>query len=362
MKTKSIKVCIIWNLFLSLLSAVLTTGILFLLFFGIMELMSQEIYDKFLEFCYSSTTSMTETSIVMMLLYLLNAIAVFVCRLNGITDEIKEISINIHKLAQGDFREKLLIKSNHELGNLANDINLMSDRIDEYIKKEQRWNEERYNMITNMSHDLKTPMMSIAGYIDLIKSGRYEDENELSEYCEIASRKTEELSTAINQLFELSKLNSNALQLQKIDINLNEFMEQVIISYIPLFEEKKMDFRILIPKNIQILIDPVLMKRVFENIISNAIKYAGSGKHLEISAKQDDGQLTIHFINDGPVIPQEDLDCIFERYYRAKKNLVHEGNGLGLAIAKTIVQLHGGEINAASDQEKTDFFLTFNTD
>jgi len=72
--------------------------------------------------------------------------------------------------------------------------------------------------------------------------------------------------------------------------------------------------------------------------------------------------LTIHFINDGPVIPQEDLDCIFERYYRAKKNLVHEGNGLGLAIAKTIVQLHGGEINAASDQEKTDFFLTFNTD
>lgn len=74
-----------------------------------------------------------------------------------------------------------------------------------------------------------------------------------------------------------------------------------------------------------------------------------------------DNQVTIHFINYGPMIPKEDMDYIFERYYRAKKNLVHEGNGLGLAIAKTIVRLHDGEINVSSNKEKTDFFLIINT-
>lgn len=297
------------------------------------------------------------TSLVIMIFYLVNAILIFIYRLNEITDSIKKISFNIHKLAQGDFSDKLFIKSNHELGSLANDINLMSDKIDAYIKNEQKWNEERYNMITNMSHDLKTPIMSIMGYIDLIKNNKYKDENERNTYCEVVSKKSEELNAAINQIFELSKLNSSALQMQKISVKLNAFVEQVIISYIPLFEQKGIDFRICIPSDISITMDPNLMKRVFENIISNAIKYASSGKYLEISAENKDNQVTIHFVNHGPMIPKEELEHIFERYYRAKRNLVNEGNGLGLAIAKTIVQLHDGEMNVISDEEKTDFFI-----
>lgn len=350
-----------WNLFLSLLLAAFATGIVFLLFFGTMQLISQNVYAKFLDFCYSTMTAITITSLVVMLFYLLCTILIFTYRLNEITDSIKTISLNIHKLAQGDFREKLYIKSNHELGSLANDINLMSDQIDTYIKKEQSWNEERYNMITNMSHDLKTPIMSVIGYIDLIKNNKYKDEKERNTYCEIVSKKSEELSAAINQLFELSKLNSNALQMQKVSVKLNEFMEQVIISYIPLLEEREMDFKILISSELSITMDPILMKRVFENIILNAIKYASSGKYLEIGADKEGNQVTIHFINHGPMIAKEDLEHIFERYYRAKRNLDNEGNGLGLAIAKTIARLHGGDIHVTSEKEKTDFFLTFNT-
>ncbi len=358
LKIRSIKVSIIGNLFISLILAVFSTGVLFLMFFGSMEFISQKTYDDFLIQCYSTMTTTLVFSMVLMLIYLLNFIVIFVFRLNEITDTIKKISMNIHKLAQGNFQEKLSVKSNHELGVLANDINKMSDQIEEHIKDEQRWNEERYHMITNISHDLKTPIMSISGYMELIKSGKYKDEDERYNYCEIVSKKTEELSTAINQLFELSRLNSNTLHLKKVDVNLNEFIEQVMVSYIPLLEEQKMDFRIQIPVSIRFFIDPTFMKRVFENIILNAIKYASSGRLLDICAEELDNRITIHFTNYGPKISEEDIIHIFERYYRAKKNLANEGNGLGLAIAKTIVLLHGGEIDVISDEEKTDFYIT----
>ena len=360
MKTKSIKVSIIGSLLVSLLLAGVTTGLVLLLFFGMLEIISRNAYAEFLHFCYASATAMTVTSMIILLLYILFTLIFFVHRLNDITDTISKISANIHKLAQGDFGEKLAVKSDHELGTLADDINRMSERIGAYIKKEQKWNEERYNMITNMSHDLKTPVMSICGYLDLIRDGRYQDEEERNSYCEIASRKAVELSDAINQLFELSKLNSAALQLQKVKINLNEFVEQVMISYIPVFEEKKMSFRIQIPADIMIFVDPVLMKRVFENIISNALKYAESGKYLEIRTEQKDRRIIIHFVNYGPMIAQEDLAHIFERYYRVKRNQVREGSGLGLAIAQTIMRLHDGEIGVSSKEKETDFYLELN--
>lgn len=335
------------------------TGVGMLLFFGIMEFISYEMYEKFLKYCYSTTFSMIMTSVFLMLVYLLFFVIIFVIRLNEITDTIKKISTNIHKLAQGDFREKLSVNSNHELGDLANDINIMAERIDIYIKNEHSWNEERYHMITNMSHDLKTPVMSISGYIDLLKNGKYKDEDERNSFCEIISNKTNELSVAINQLFELSSLHSNTLQLQKVKVQLCEFMEQVVLSYIPMFEEREMNFRISIPSQISIMIDPGLMKRVFENIILNAIKYASCGKYLDICAETDGDNMVLHFINYGPMIPQEDLEHIFKRYYRVKRNLDQEGNGLGLEIARTIVELHEATIQVLSTEEKTDFYLVF---
>lgn len=346
-----------WNLFISMLAAAIITFFIFIVFFGMIEFVSQEMYAKFLKFCYSSTTAIIITSFVILLIYLGSMLFIFTYRLNEITDYIKKISDNIHKLAQGDFREKLPIASDNELGCLAKDINVMSDKIDAYIRSEKKWNEERYNIITNMSHDLKTPIMSIDGYIHLIKKKKYADEKEYDAYCEIISEKSEELNKAINQLFELSKLNADGFELEKNTIRLKEFMEQIIVSYIPLLEEKSMSFQVLIEPDIYITVDPVLMKRVFENIILNAIKYASSGKYLDIKAVEQGSQVAIHFINYGPMIPKDDIEHIFNRYYREKKNLKNEGNGLGLAIAKTIVQLHDGTISVTSDVEKTDFYL-----
>ena len=135
MKTKSIKVSIIGSLLVSLLLAGVTTGLVLLLFFFFFFIVSQTAYAEFLHVCYASMTAMTLTSLVILALYIFFTLVFFVHRLNDITDTISKISQNIHKLAQGDFGEKLAVKSNHELGNLADDINRMSDRIDAYIKK-----------------------------------------------------------------------------------------------------------------------------------------------------------------------------------------------------------------------------------
>ena len=155
----------------------------------------------------------------------------------------------------------------------------------------------------------------------------------------------------------MSKLNSDGCELKKSNIRLKEYIEQVIISYLPLLEEKNMGFEILIGQDTYVEVDPLMMKRVFENIISNTIKYASGGKYLTIRSAKQEGRVEIHFINYGPVIPEDDIEHIFNRFYREKKNLVHEGNGLGLAIAKTIVQLHGGRISVSSDEERTDFCI-----
>lgn len=356
-KIKSIKLSIMWNLLISMILAVIITFFIFIFIFVMIHLISQETYEKLLKFCYSDTIAMIVTSFVILLVYLGCTITVFTYRLNEITDYIRKISNNIHKLAQGDFSEKLAIESNNELGCLAEDINIMSDKIEGYIKSEKKWNEERYNIITNMSHDLKTPIMSIDGFVQLIKNKKYANEKECDEYCEIISKKSKELSKAINQLLELSKLNEDGVQLEKSTLGLKEFVEQIMVSYFPLLEKRKMDFQISIEPDVSVTVDPVLMKRVFENIISNAIKYASSGRYLNIIAEQQGSQVTIHFINHGPMIPKHEIEHIYDRFYREKKNLENEGNGLGLAIAKAIMRLHDGTISVTSNEEETDFSI-----
>lgn len=356
-KKNSIKLSILWNLLISIIAGAVITLLLFILFFGAVQLISQKTYSKLMKLCYANTAAMMVTSLVILLVYLAAIIVIFTYRLNEITECIKKISNNIHKLTKGDFRDKLPIENENELGCLARDINIMSDQIDEYIKSEKKWNEERYHIITNISHDLKTPIMSIDGYIQLIKKKSYSDEKEFDAYCKIISNKSQELNNAINQLFELSKLNSEGFKLDKSVIRLKEFMEQIVITYIPLLEEKAMDVHILIKPDILINVDVNLMKRAFENIIMNAIKYASSGKYLDVKADQLGDRIVIHFVNYGPMIPLQDMEHIFDRYYREKKNLKSEGNGLGLAIAKTIVQFHDGSIGVTSEEEKTDFYI-----
>jgi len=338
------------------------TFIIFLGFFIMLQLISYEYYANFLNHYNESFSMMMETNVTFIIIFIVIAFVLFCYRMNKITNYIKKISQNIHTLANGDFSEKLSIENKNELGQLARDINIMAEKTEEYIQKEKRFNDERYNMITNMSHDLKTPIMSIDGYAQLIKNKKYENSEELDKYCDIIARKSKELNLAINQIFELVKINANDFKIVKQTLHLREFIEQVLAEYIPQFEKEEMEYRIDLLEDIVIDADPMLMIRVFENIISNALKYAKAGKYLDIKVNKRNGKIYIYFINYGPKIEADDLQNIFHKYYREKKNVENEGSGLGLAIAKTIIELHGGTLKVSSSDEQTEFVVVFKSE
>lgn len=355
MKIKSIKVQIAAYLAESIILALICTAVTFIIIFLAMHIISMDFYNYVLTDYDKNINIMLVINLVGIVIFLLYEILLFSWRMNTITGHIGTIADCIHNIAGGDFEDKIKIRNENELGRLANDVNIMAGQIGALIENEKQWNDERYNMITNMSHDLKTPIMSINGYADLLKNKKYSSENEFSDYCDIISRKADELNISINQLFEMSKISSNEFSLELKLINARQFVEQIIIAYIPQLENHKMECRINIPDNVFIKTDPQLMARVFENIIGNSLKYASSGKYIDIIAEETNNVIALSVINYGPMIPENDLNNIFSRYYREKKNDKRDGSGLGLAIAKRIVELHNGIIKVSSSIQKTEF-------
>lgn len=360
MKTKSIKTKIIWNFFISTVLAFILTTFVGITVFAAFEIVSQEAYANFLNQYNTDSALMLLVTAIGSIVFMINLFWIFSYRINSITKYIKELSENIHQIAHGNFAETVSVKGSDELSVLAQDINIMSQDIQEYIKNKQQWNDERYNIITNISHDLKTPIMSIDGYIDLVKHKKYCDLAEHDQYCDIISRKSKELDLAINQLFEFLKYNSNDLKIEKTFINLRQFVEQVLMSYIPVFTQNDMTYRIDVDGNMKIFADPQMMLRVFENIISNAVKYASKGKYLDIKSEHKDGMTVISFINYGPLLDESQLDKIFNKYCREKNNTENEGTGLGLTIAKAIVEQHNGNISVTSNPDQTVFKVCLN--
>lgn len=243
-----------------------------------------------------------------------------------------------------------------ELGVLASDVNKMAYKLNEHINREIEWERQKYNLITNLSHDLRTPLTSILGFLELIEKCTKEDEK-INRYCNISLEKAKKLKVSIDQLFEFTKINNSDLKLDKIKIRLEELVEQSIMGFIPAFEENHMNYEIISKsKEIKINADPILLARAFENIISNSIKYASEGKLLKIIMYKQEDNVSIKFINYGQQISDEDIKNLFDRFYRIERLCdKKEGTGIGLAIVKTIIELHSGKIKVTSSKEETVF-------
>jgi signal transduction histidine kinase len=276
--------------------------------------------------------------------------------MNKITDYIEEISKVLNLVSTGNMDVSIPIKRKDELGALASDVNKMTYNLNELMKKEREWEKQKNNLITNLSHDLRTPLTSILGFLELIEKGINNDEK-LKHYCNISLEKAKKLKSSIDQLFEFTKINNADLKLNKTKISIEALIEQVIMGFIPVFEDNNMEYRIISKsKGLKINADPVLLVRAFDNIISNAIKYASEGKYIDIIVDKENDMAVVKVINYGEQIKQEDLTNLFNKFYRVEKSCdKREGTGLGLAIVKTVIELHSGEINVISAKEKTEF-------
>ena len=275
-------------------------------------------------------------------------------------NHLSEIMEEIHHIAQGNFHHQIEVKYDNDLNHLVTDVNNIILQIQQVIADERHIEHTKNELITNVSHDLRTPLTSIIGYLDLIEQDRYRDEIELRHYTAIAHEKAQSLEHLIDELFEYTRMQDNRLILNKTPINIAEILGQLITQNHIFFKEADVICREKIATNgLYVLGDGEKLARVFDNLITNAIHYGKDGKYIDISASEINGMPIITITNYGTPIPSIDLPHIFDRFYRAEKSRSKHtgGSGLGLAIAKSIVTHHDGTIEAQSNLESTSFIV-----
>ena len=262
-----------------------------------------------------------------------------------------------NQMAAGDLDKIIEIDCKGDTKKLGDNINIISSLLKDVTIQERKAQQTKADLITNVSHDLRTPLTSIKGYLGLINGDNYRDEVQLRYYVDIAYEKSKELEVLINDLFELTKVQNNSITLDKIDIDLAELLNQIIFQFGYQFESEKIKERSFFSEDKLIIsADPNKLVRAFQNLINNGIKY-GTGEFLDIYAYKKNDYAVVDVISYGNPIPAVELPYIFDKFYRVDKsrNKNDGGSGLGLAITKSIVSLHGGIITAQSDGEKTIF-------
>ncbi|EOP54217.1 sensor histidine kinase VanS1 [Bacillus cereus VDM021] len=271
---------------------------------------------------------------------------------------IKQMIDEIRYIADGNFNHKVSILQHNYLEDLATGVNHIVEQLKVSIEEERQTEQAKSELITNVSHDLRTPLTSIVGYVNLIHHDNYRDEVELRHYIQVIYDKVNRLNMLMNDLFEYTRVQNNELQLNTVPIDIIELLGQLSVQFRMQFQEANIECRPSFPpEKLMALADGDKLVRVFENLIINAMTYGNDGKFIDITAYQDGNMIVIDITNYGQPIPSTDLAHIFERFYRVEKSrsAYTGGSGLGLAIAKSIVEIHDGTIEVYSDTEQTTF-------
>lgn len=287
---------------------------------------------------------------------------------------LNDLSESIQEVSYGNYDQNLAIEYDDELGLLAANINglaktLKDAEIEANILREnerlaydaeRKAEEQKNEMITNVAHDLRTPLTSIVGYLDLIKDNQQLTPQQVHQYSEVAYNKALRLQAMMDDLFEYTKLDSAKIKMHVNAINVSELILQLVDEFYPNFQEHRVTAVLSIPeKPLYVIGDGQLLARVFENLISNALKYGYDDSELKVQMIEEDENITIKIMNHGHTISEKDLPNLFEKFYRSdeSRGTSQGGTGLGLAIARQIVDMHKGQILVTSMNELTTFIV-----
>ena len=246
----------------------------------------------------------------------------------------------------------MLAEINYEMNDI---LEKNRDQFIKLIKAE----EANRQILTNLSHDVRTPLASLIGYLEALEQERVK-ENERKEYIGIAYKKALNLKELVDNLFEWFKINSNEQDYQISEYDVNELTREIIIDFLPIFADKKISLEVDIRDEEWFLqIDKMAYGRIINNLFSNALKH-GRCSRIKIGIKKSNDMVVIEVSNNGDTIPKEELPYIFDRLYKCDSARSHSGNGLGLAIVKELVTAMHGNIEVTSIQgEKTSFYILF---
>ncbi len=260
---------------------------------------------------------------------------------NKIVKPIIELSLNAKKIANGDFNVKTnKYTKNDELADFVDAFNHMAEKLskNEYLHKD---------FVSNVSHEFKTPVSSIMGYSEMLSVPDLSDEKRIK-YAEVITRQADNLSKLSSNMLRLSELESDEKKISKSKFSVDEQIREAIFSLQNEWEEKELEIE-LDENNTSVVADKALLNQVWLNILSNAIKYSKTRGKLTINIEQSD-DTTITIKDTGTGMTKEQVNRVFERFYKGDSSRSTKGTGLGLAITKKIIELHGGTIKIESSE------------
>ncbi|MCT4622334.1 MAG: HAMP domain-containing histidine kinase [Schleiferiaceae bacterium] len=307
---------------------------------------------------YVSTASVVLDSYILrlstlsILLMFIIAASVGLVAMYFITKKLKKINSGMQEFKAGDLTKRIEVNSNDELDQVAMTFNEMAETIQQNIEEIKGVEKLRKELIGNVSHDLRTPIASIQGYAETLEM---KAENitidERRKYLNIIVKSCERLKSLVNDLFELSKLESSQVKLNMEPFSISEMVQDVVNKYRIMAQKKGITLHTIISKNTPLVTaDVSMIDRVLQNLIDNAIRFCDEGDsiHIEIDT-ENPGNVMVSVIDTGKGMTKAELENIFDRYYRGRnEENATQGNGLGLAIVKKIIDIHNGSISVSS--------------
>lgn len=300
----------------------------------------------------------------------LNLVLVFFCigevfyilRIRKQLAEWLEFLKSVYKTPERNF----FVKGNSILADINFEINGILEENRKQLVKLQRAEAASRQILTDLSHDVRTPLASLTGYLEALDS---ENTKEKEEYIRVAYRKALDLQELVDMLFQWFKLASQEQRCQMKDYDINELTREIIIEHIPVFEKKQISVSVNIPdEEWFVKIDKVAYKRIMDNLLSNAVKHGGCSfigigigvrMAAELEAGKGKSQVQVSVSNNGATIPARELPYVFERLYKCDAARSENGSGLGLAIVSELTRAMSGEITVQSIPEgMTRFCLT----
>ncbi|MDO4516790.1 MAG: HAMP domain-containing sensor histidine kinase [Bacillota bacterium] len=272
-------------------------------------------------------------------------------------DYLDEVIAAAEQLAHPD---ETPIRLSPAMASVQDELNMVREGALRSAIRAKEEEQRKNDLIVYLAHDLKTPLTSVIGYLTLLR-----DEPQLSpemraKYTGIAWEKAQRLETLINEFFEITRFSLSQITLQEEYVNLTRMLEQITFEFQPALAEKDLSWDLSLAPDVVGLCDPDKLERVFDNLLRNAINYSYHGTAIQVSLEKTSESIVVTVKNSGQTIPPEKLARIFEQFFRldASRSSSSGGAGLGLAIAKEIVELHGGTIRAESAEDSVSFTVT----
>ena len=300
----------------------------------------------------------TEAVIVIEIVIVLLSVCSSVRTVRRVKKEISEISDALEDIKNGNGNRRILAETHELIAPLAYAINDIILSYEKRLSACHQTDETNRQLMTSLSHDVRTPLTTLIGYLDAAHKGIV-DGKERDDYVETARRKAHDLKEYIDVLFDWFKLGSNEFSMNIAEIDLTELTRNILIDWIPIFEDVQVDFTIDIPEQpFRVQIDPDGYMRILNNLIQNVISHSHADK-IEIVLSEQNRNIKILLSDNGIGIDKEDLKHIFDRLYKCDKGRSEKGSGLGLSIVHELVEKLNGTITADSTPGKGTIFTLF---